>query len=60
MNQFHMPADEKRMVAILPPDRYQEWLEAERHIQDFMQPFDSEQLIALLPNAPAASGLVHA
>ena len=60
MNQFHKPADEKRMVAILAPGRYQEWLEAKRDIQDFMQPFHSEQLIAVLPSAPATLGLVHA
>ncbi len=28
MNQFHKPTDEKRMVVILPPGRYQDWLEA--------------------------------
>jgi putative SOS response-associated peptidase YedK len=28
MRQFHKPTDEKRMVVILPPDRYQDWLEA--------------------------------
>ena len=28
MNQFHKPADEKRMIVILPPDRYDDWLRA--------------------------------
>ena len=28
MNQFHKPTDEKRMVVILAPERYQDWLEA--------------------------------
>lgn len=28
MRLFHKPTDEKRMVIMLPPDRYQDWLEA--------------------------------
>jgi putative SOS response-associated peptidase YedK len=28
MNQFHKPTDEKRMIVILPPDRYDDWLRA--------------------------------
>ena len=28
MKQFHKPQDEKRMVVILPEDRYQDWLQA--------------------------------
>ena len=28
MRMFHKPTDEKRMVVILPSERYQEWLEA--------------------------------
>lgn len=28
MRLFHKPADEKRMVVILPPESYQDWLEA--------------------------------
>lgn len=28
MKQFHKPTDEKRMVVILPEDRYDEWLSA--------------------------------
>jgi putative SOS response-associated peptidase YedK len=28
MNQFHKPADEKRMIVILPPERYDDWLQA--------------------------------
>ena len=26
MQQFHKPADEKRMVVVLPPEKYQGWL----------------------------------
>ena len=46
MNQFHKPADEKRMVAILPPQHYQAWLDAKNPVMDFMVPFDAEQLQA--------------
>jgi putative SOS response-associated peptidase YedK len=28
MNQFHKPADEKRMVVILPEESYGAWLNA--------------------------------
>jgi putative SOS response-associated peptidase YedK len=28
MRMFHKPVDEKRMVVILPPERYQDWLSA--------------------------------
>ncbi|MDO9142498.1 MAG: SOS response-associated peptidase family protein, partial [Methylobacter sp.] len=28
MRLFHKPTDEKRMVVVLPPERYQDWLEA--------------------------------
>ena len=48
MNQFHKPVDEKRMVAILPPERYEEWLDAKCDIMDFMVPFDAEQLRAVV------------
>ena len=49
MNHFHKPTDEKRMVAILPPERYQEWLSAESDLMEFMLPFDSELLRAVVP-----------
>jgi putative SOS response-associated peptidase YedK len=51
MNHFHKPTDEKRMVAILPPERYQEWLSADSGIMDFMVPFEAGQLKAVVPNA---------
>jgi putative SOS response-associated peptidase YedK len=49
MNRFHKPTDEKRMVAILPPQHYQAWLDAKHSIMDFMVPFDAEQLQAIVP-----------
>lgn len=48
MCQFHKPADEKRMVVVLAPDRYQSWLEAlpERSMA-YMQPFSGNGLHAI-------------
>jgi hypothetical protein len=38
--------NEKRMVAILPPDRYQDWIEGSGAIGDFMMPFSADLLHA--------------
>jgi putative SOS response-associated peptidase YedK len=47
MRMFHKPTDEKRIVVILPPDRYQDWLEAPvEHSMDFMRPYSAEALQA--------------
>jgi len=54
MNHFHKPTDEKRMVAILPVDRYHEWLEARSDFITFMVPFDAEQLRAVVSQAALA------
>jgi putative SOS response-associated peptidase YedK len=40
MRLFHKPTDEKRMVVVLPPERYQDWLEAPvSSSMAFMHPF---------------------
>ena len=45
MQNFHKPADEKRMVVILPPNRYQDWLVANpTESMDFMIPFAASAL----------------
>jgi putative SOS response-associated peptidase YedK len=45
MRLFHKPADEKRMVAILPSDRYQDWLEVSaEHSKEFMRAYRGWQL----------------
>jgi putative SOS response-associated peptidase YedK len=45
MQNFHKPADEKRMVVILPPERYQDWLVATpADSMDFMLPFEASAL----------------
>jgi len=50
---FHKPTDEKRMVAILPSQRYQDWLDAPaEHSMQFMRPFPAEALQASGLDAP--------
>jgi putative SOS response-associated peptidase YedK len=55
MRRFHKAVDEKRMVVIMPPERYQDWLEASaEHSMAFMRAFPAESLQAILPTVPAA------
>ena len=55
MRLFHKPTDEKRMVVILPPGRYQDWLEAPvEHSMAFMRPYPAEALRAIAPTPPSA------
>jgi putative SOS response-associated peptidase YedK len=56
MRLFHKPADEKRMVVILPSDRYQDWLEVpvERSME-FMRPYPADALEATVPIRSTAS-----
>lgn len=45
MRMFHKPADEKRMVVILPPQRYQDWLQAAvKHCTEFLKPYPADAL----------------
>jgi putative SOS response-associated peptidase YedK len=47
MKNFHRPSDEKRMVAILPEDRYDAWLQAKAsESMDFIRPYPAELLVA--------------
>ena len=47
MQQFHKPADEKRMVVILPESTYSDWLAASaEQAMDFIRPYPANQLIA--------------
>ena len=56
MRLFHKPTNEKRMVVILPPDRYQDWLEASpSHSMEFMRPFHAEGLQAMTASQPNVS-----
>lgn len=47
MRLFHKPGDEKRMVVILPVERYDDWLQAGPERSDaFMRQFPADQMIA--------------
>lgn len=45
MRLFHKPTDEKRMVVILPPEHYQDWLQSPvEHCTRFLQPCPADAL----------------
>ncbi|MFM8757002.1 MAG: SOS response-associated peptidase [Limnohabitans sp.] len=45
MNQFHKPTDEKRMIVILPPERYDDWLQSSaKDSGEFLQAWPAEQM----------------
>ena len=49
MRNFHRPGDEKRMVVILPEERYVDWLAAQvARTMEFMRPYPAERLVAIL------------
>ncbi len=55
MRHFHRPGDEKRMVVILPEDRYDDWLHADAtRSADFLRPYPAQELQAEVPAAPPA------
>lgn len=48
MRLLHKPADEKRMVVVLPPERYAAWLAAPAvHSAAFLQPSTSDSVLVL-------------
>ncbi len=48
MENFHKPTDEKRMVVILPQDRYDAWLQVTKEgSMDFMRQYPTELLQAV-------------
>jgi len=47
MRRFHRPRDEKRMVTVLPPDEYDDWLHATPELaRTFMLPYPAEAMTA--------------
>lgn len=47
MQQFHKPSDEKRMIVVLPDNRYGDWLAASvAESMDFMKLYSAEELEA--------------
>ena len=56
MQRFHKPEDEKRMVAILPEERYEDWLDAPvARTMEFMRPYPAEELVALAGDLSVAT-----
>ncbi len=54
MKHFHKPSEEKRMVVVLPPGQYQDWLQAgPQDSMDFLRPFPAEALQAQAPPSPS-------
>lgn len=48
MSHFHKPADEKRMVVILPESSYEGWLDASANEStDYLHPFPAADLVAI-------------
>jgi putative SOS response-associated peptidase YedK len=59
MRQFHRPADEKRMVAILPEAHYADWLSAPaQHSRDLLQLYPAQLLEASPVHAAAKAQAV--
>lgn len=57
MRNFHKPQDEKRMIVILPLDRYDDWLQAsERESGEFLQAWPADGLTADGPGSSAQPG----
>ncbi len=45
MSQFHKPGEEKRMVVVLPPERYDDWLQSgPAQAMDFLRPCPTDEL----------------
>ena len=57
LKNYHRPEDEKRIVVILPEDRYTDWLEAPvAQSMDFIQHYPADNLVAtgMPPKPPKA------
>jgi putative SOS response-associated peptidase YedK len=61
MKQFHKPQDEKRMVVILPEQRYHDWLLASpEQSRDFLRPWPADELTGTQAQAVEQHGAHHA
>ncbi len=57
MRQFHKPQDEKRMVVILPEERYHDWLQASpEQSRNFLLPWPAEELASTQVHAVEQHG----
>ena len=57
MKQFHKPTNEKRMVVILPPESYHDWLNPELEFEAFLRPYPAERLVAGVAESGRAESL---
>ena len=56
MKHFHKPTDEKRMLVVLPEDRYAAWLQATpEHSREFLLPYPADALQAAPASTPRPS-----
>ena len=56
MREFHKPTDEKRMVVVLPPERYGDWLDAAPELgHEFMRVCEADALWASTELVPQAA-----
>ena len=54
--KLHKPEDEKRMIVILPPERYDDWLQSSaKDSGEFLRAWPAEWMAA---QAPQQSGLL--
>jgi putative SOS response-associated peptidase YedK len=50
MRKFHKPQDEKRMIVIVPPERYDDWLQADASASgEFLKAWPADMLAASSP-----------
>ena len=48
MRNYHKPGDEKRMVVILPPGEYDDWLSAPTaRTNEFLRQYPADALVAV-------------
>jgi putative SOS response-associated peptidase YedK len=53
MRHFHRPHDEKRMIVVVPPERYDDWLQAQAPDRaDFLQAWPAEGFKITTPTNP--------
>jgi len=56
---YHRPEDEKRIIVILPENRYDDWLNAPvDQSMDFIQHYPADKLIATPVSAKSKVGLL--
>ena len=58
MQRFHRPTDEKRMLVILRPDQYDDWLHCRvEAAPSFFTPYPAERLVAHAAPKPSIKAM---